>query len=199
MLTKKQLLILDVFRKNLGKKIMFNQIKRETKIKSNSFLQRTIMEFKEESIINSEKVGRSILYWLNLNNKTFSYFSIINLDIYKLPEKILVRIINEISKKTLFFIVVVFGSYAKQIHKKDSDLDIALIVDNSKDVKKIMPVIETIKRREIIKIDCYIFTVEEFKEMLNSEKENVGKEILRNHIAFYNINSFYRLVEKWIH
>lgn len=198
MITEKQLKIMEVFRKNIGKKIMFKEIKKQSRIKSNSFLQKALIKFKKEGIIESEKIGKSILYSIQLNNRTMAYFSVIASELYELPEKLLNSIIRTVSKKTAFFSLVIFGSYAKKENRKGSDLDMAIIVEENRIIKEIMPLIESIKRKEIIPIDCQIFSVREFIEMLNSEKENVGKEIVRNHIVFYNPYSFYSLIEKWI-
>jgi predicted nucleotidyltransferase len=198
MITEKQLKIIEVFRKNIGKKIMFNDIKKTVKIKSNSFLQKALLKFKKEGVIESEKIGKSIIYSINLNNKTMAYFSLIASELYDLPEKAIYSIIKEVSKKTSFFSLIVFGSYAKKENKKGSDLDIVIIVEENRIIKEISPLIESIKRKEIINIDCQIFTSKEFIEMLNAEKENVGKEIIRNHIVFYNPYSFYTLIKQWI-
>lgn len=196
MLTKKQLEILEVFRKNLGKKLTFKEIKQKAKINSNNLLQKTIKTLKEEEIITSETIGKSILYKLKLNTKTFSYFSLIPHQLYKLPLKTLQTIINEISKSNKFFSLVIFGSYAKKENKKNSDLDIAIIANNAKSLK---PIINSLKRKELIRLDPHLITIQELEFMLDYEKETLGKEILRNHIAFYNIETFYKIIEKWIH
>jgi hypothetical protein len=78
-------------------------------------------------------------------------------------------------------------------------LDIAVIVDNEETKKEITPFIETIKRRELIKIDYYIFTEKEFLEMLTNEEQNVGKEIYRGSLIYYGLIQYYRLVKRTHH
>ena len=86
--------------------------------------------------------------------------------------------------------IYLFGSYAKGTAKKDSDLDIAIIVEDNTTKKEVIPYIETVKRREIIDIDYHIFTQKEFIDMLKAEQENVGKEIYRGNLVYYGFNFY---------
>lgn len=199
MLTKKQLEIIDIFRKNLGKKMTFEQLKREAKIKSHSLLQRALGKSLKEGVLTTEPVGKSLLYSLEINPVTARYLGSIGKELYNLPISLLDDIVAEISKKTTFFIGVVFGSYAQNKQIKGSDLDIAIIVADKKTIKLIEPLLESIKRKELKKLDTHIFSQREFTDMLSIEKENVGKQILINHLVFYNSDSFYQTIKPWIH
>ena len=64
--------------------------------------------------------------------------------------------------------------------------------------KEIAPYLETIKRREIIPIDCHIFTRTEFLEMLKVDYENLGKQIAIKNLPIHNINIFYKIIKKGI-
>jgi len=198
MLTGKQLAILEVFRKNLGKKLTFSEIKKQARINSNDFIQRVLAILAEESIITSEQVGRSIIYSINLTPRTLSYFSLIPFEIFKLPEKILNEIQKEVSKETSFFSLVVFGSYAKKQETKTSDIDIAIILENEKKINQIEAIVESLKLKSIPQLDIHLISVKDFEEMLNSEEENLGKEIARNHLVYSNPGIFYKLTKKWI-
>jgi len=198
MLTKKQLGILKVFRKDLFRKMSFSDLKKELKEKSSSKLQRTILNFKEENLIKIEKIGKSNLISLNYdNNKLFYYLSIFNLEFSTgMPFNILYEIQQEILKETEFFSLIVFGSFAEGTSTKKSDLDVALIIENYEIKKRTTPKINSIKRKELQTIDLHVFTREEFLEMLKDEKENLGKEIVRNHFVIYGLINFYKLILK---
>ena len=198
MLTKKQLGILKVFRENLLRRISFSDLKKELKEKSSSKLQRTILNFKEEDLIKIEKIGKTNLISLNYdNNKLFYYLSIFNLESNaSMPFNILCKIQQEILKETEFFSLVVFGSYTKGESTKKSDLDVALIIESDEIKNRIIPRINSIKRRELQRIDMHIFTRKEFLEMLRDEKENLGKEIVRNNFIIYGLINFYKLILK---
>ncbi|MEM2131608.1 MAG: nucleotidyltransferase domain-containing protein [Candidatus Woesearchaeota archaeon] len=201
MLTKEQLNILKVFYENLFSKITFKQIKEKSKQKSNSLIQIAINRFLEENLITNNKIGNLNLYSLNLdNNLTLSYLNLINE--FKKSESLDKNILNilkeieyKIKKKTLFFIFLVFGSYAIRKANKNSDLDIAFIVESNEAKKEITPFLETIKRRELIKIDYHLFTNKEFLDMLKSDYENLGKEIYKKNIVFYGYINYINLVK----
>ena len=200
MLTKEQIEILSVFRKDITNKFTFKEIKEKSRKNSNNLIQLAIKNFKKLDIVKSDKIGNVIIYYLNLdNNLTISYLSIIEqLKIKnekKLPKETLNAIQKNILKKTEFFIFLVFGSYAKGKTTEKSDLDIVILTQNKVLKKEIMPYIETIKRRELLHIHYEIFTRDEFLKMLKVEQENVGKEIYRNNFIYYGVEQYYNLIK----
>lgn len=197
MLTAKQLNVLDVFRRNLGKKLTAKQIKEESKINSNKFLYKALDNCKSEGLIISERVGKSLLYSLELNSRSSSYLGFIAYELYNIPKPVLLNIEREFGNKLYSFVGLVFGSYAKGKQRKDSDIDIAILVEK-KEVAKAKAIMESIKLKEMISIHSYVFSYEEFIEMLKHDMENVGKEILRHHLVFYNPSVFYTLIRPWI-
>ena len=189
MLTKEQLNILGVFHKNIFLELTFKQIKEQSIQKSNNLVQIAIKEFQKHDLIKTRLTGDVTTYSLNLsNNDALSYINLVNQVVVskqKFPKDILAEIQKRILNKTEFFILIVFGSYAKNKATEKSDLDIAVIVESEQTKKEIAPFLETIKRREIKPIDYHIFTRGEFLEMLKADIENVGKQIHRNCLIYY--------------
>ena len=188
MLTKQQLAIFGIFKRDLFASLTFKQIKEESKQKSNNIVQIALKKFKEQNLVKTEIIGDVTTYSLTLNNNlTLSYLNLINdLEIRKrkFPKEIVSEIQKKISKQTDFFILIIFGSYAKNKGTEKSDLDIAVIVESEQTKKEITPLLETVKRREIKPIDYHIFTRNEFLEMLKADYENVGKQIYRNSVIY---------------
>jgi predicted nucleotidyltransferase/predicted transcriptional regulator len=89
-----------------------------------------------------------------------------------------------------FFIAVLFGSYAKQKQGKPSDIDVCIISDSKKTKDAIHRIVATIPSD----IHLVMFTADEFRSMIQTTKENVGKEIVRNHIILTGAEAFYRLI-----
>ncbi len=198
MLTKQQLIILGVFKKDLCGSLTFKQIKEQSKQKSNNIVQIALKQFKEQYLVKTKMIGDVTTYSLNFdNNITLSYFNLINeleMNNRKFPKKILAEIQKKISKQTNFFILIIFGSYARGKTTEKSDLDAAVIVESELIKKEIAPLLETVKRREIKQIDYHIFTRNELLEMLNVEYENVGKQIYKNCIIYYGFIEYCNLI-----
>jgi len=198
MLTKEQLNILSVLKKDIFASLAFKQIKQKSGQKSNNIVQIALKEFQNQDIVKTEETGDVTTYHLNLNNNlTLSYLNLINeseISKIKVPKKTLEEIQNRIFKHTEFFILIIFGSHAKNEATQKSDLDIAVIVDSKQTKKEITPFLETIKRREVIPIDYHIFARNEFLEMLQADSENVGKQIFKDNIAYYGYIPYCNLV-----
>ncbi|MBU0756884.1 MAG: nucleotidyltransferase domain-containing protein [Nanoarchaeota archaeon] len=84
-------------------------------------------------------------------------------------------------------IVGIFGSYARNTNKKDSDIDIFIIGEkkdfNYEDAGKIYDVDLDIKK----------FTEKDFVELL-SKKNPLVSEIVNNHVLIFNIERFISIV-----
>lgn len=200
MLTREQLLMFSDFKDDIFGELTFNHIKTKSRQKSNSMVQAAIKQFLKEELIIPKKVGDVTTYSLNLNNQAITYLSLIHENEVqnnkKLPKKTLTLIQNRIAKHTPFFILVIFGSYAQDRATEKSDLDIAVITESDQSKKEIIPYLETVKRREITKIDYHMFTTAEFLEMLTAAQENLGKEIYRKNIIYYGTAQYYQLIKK---
>ena len=200
MLTKQQLNLLGVFKKDFFASLTFKQIKAESKQKSNNIVQIALKKFKELDLIKTKVMGDVTSYSLNLdNNLTLSYLNLINdLEIQKrkFPKEILTEIQKKISKQTDFFILILFGSYAKNKATEKSDLDLAVMFESEQTKKEITPFLETVKRREIKPIDYHIFTRNEFLEMLKADYENVGKQIYKNNLIYYGFIEYCNLIRE---
>jgi len=200
MLTKKQLKILNLFSKNIFREYSYKEIKELSKEKSNSIIQDSIKAFLKEELITERKIGTSKLYLINHNNnKVYSYFEIFNRE--TLPKQVLnsVKGLEEtLDKHTFFYSIVIFGSYSIGEQKKNSDLDIAIFIEQE-DKRKIAEVVfKSMETKSLYKIDGHAITKDEFLEMLKVEYENLGKEIARKHLIIHNPIIFYSLIKEGI-
>ncbi len=89
-----------------------------------------------------------------------------------------------------FFTLLLFGSYANNKSKKYSDIDLCLITD----VTQLNAKIKQIVRLLPLNIQLLDFTVDEFRSMLDTKKQNVGKEIVNNNVVLHNIEGFYGII-----
>ncbi len=197
MLTKTQLDILGEL--NLFKKYTFKEIKRLTNKKSNSIIQEAIKKLKQENLIKITRVGNVYQYSLDYNNKKLFKYLALYLDekiekYDKIVKEDISLIRKTLSEKEEFYSLIIFGSYATFKNIKNSDLDIAIIIN--KDKQKLEIIKKELIRKSITNLDIQIITKKEFLKMMESDYENLGKEIARKNLPIENINIFYELLIK---
>ena len=198
MLTEKQLEIFEVLARNPFAEFTRTEIKRESGEKSNNYLALAISQFKKEGIILEKKVGKSGLLRLDLNNDlTLEYIALANRQL-RITKKIVSmsidRLKEEIETVTPFYSLVVFGSYAAGEEKKDSDLDIAVLIETPEKRKLIEAAINGARLKSVIELDAHVIPKTEFMELLTNDEENLGKQIARKHMTVHNNRIFYGLV-----
>lgn len=200
MLTKKQLKILNVFQKNKFKELTWKQVKELSNENSSSVIQDAVKAFLAEELITEEKIGTSKLYAVNpKNNKIYTYFETYNKE--NLPKQVLKSIKeleDSLDKHTPFYSIVVFGSYVTGEQKKDSDLDIAVFIEQEDKRKIVESVFKSMELKSLIKMDGHVITKDEFLEMLKVDYENLGKEIARKHLIIHNPLIFYSLIKEGV-
>lgn len=150
---------------------------------------RTIKRMRDLLVI--EDVGRAKIIRLNLENPTIkSYLTIASEEEkkeYLKKQPMIRKISSEIQTKD---IVALFGSYASNTQTKSSDIDILVI---NKDGKKSI----SFSKYELLfkkKINPIFVTKKEFRLMLREKEENVGKQVLNNHIILKNPEGFWEVV-----
>jgi len=92
-----------------------------------------------------------------------------------------------------FVIVLIFGSYTKKNQTKKSDIDICIISDNKSKTKELISKLKLLP----LKLDFQDFNVKEFESMLETKKENIAKEIIKNNVILYGADNYYNLISKW--
>lgn len=93
-----------------------------------------------------------------------------------------------------FFIMLVFGSYAKGTQTKNSDIDILIIAPTKKEIKKLEQAAQqyTKARKNIVIVDTA-----NFEEMIKNPKVlNVGNEAKKHHILLYGVEQYYQIINK---
>ena len=142
-------------------------------------------------LIAKEKKGNTILVRLKLDNPIISSYLAISSEEAKKEyldkHPIINKILNELY---IDDIVLLFGSYVKGKQTDKSDIDILII--NKKGNKTI-----SFSKHELLykkKINPIFITINEFRDMLRDKEENVGKQVLKDHIILNNPKEFWECV-----
>lgn len=199
MLTPKQIRIFEVFLRKPYKEITYKEIKEYAKEKSNSIIQKAIVKFLAEGLIDKKEVSNIRLYKVNLNNDTvFSYFDILIKEKMTPLVKNSLKIIQKELSGIDFVSTVIFGSYAEGRPKEKSDLDIAIFINYLEDKKNSELSMKSAELKSILPIDAHIITKTEMLQMLKDKQENLGKQIAYKHLAVQNPRIFYSILEEGI-
>lgn len=99
------------------------------------------------------------------------------------------------SAKNFFFILLVFGSYAKGIQTIKSDLDLLIILQDKKDINNIEDAINRAYTK--IKKGVNFIDINDFMEMIKNPSElNIGNEAKKHHIILYGVEPYYQLLKR---
>jgi len=197
---KKQYEIDKVFLENPWKSLTYSEIQKLSKKSSKGYIYKELNKLITEGLIKSEKIGkRMVLYSIQLETAFAQrYWGFLSEYSSWNKEKFPFQIIENLRGKmpTPFFNLIVTGSYAKGTQKKDSDLDVIVISDYN--AKSIYSELKYESETSIPKVHLYVFTKQEFLEMLMSKKENYGKEIARKNMIFFGGAVYYSILSEAI-
>ena len=149
---------------------------------SHSTILRKINELVKENILDYKKEGKNKVFFIknNLQAKNYVYSA----EIYKLNKLLkkypeLSIIFEDIKKNFSKGMIILFGSYAKDTPKKESDIDIYLETNDNKIKNKI----RELNSKLSIKIGKF-----ETESLLI-------KEIIKNHIIIRGLEDFYERID----
>jgi len=153
----------------LAKKLNTNHMK----------ISRKIKELFKENIVDYKEEGKNKVYFLKNNSEAKIY--IFMTENYKLIQTLkkypsLRKIIEKIQNNNKIKLSILFGSYAKNKAKKESDIDIYIETNN----KKIKYELEKIYSKINIKIGKY------------DKKSLLIKEIEKNHVIIKGVEEYYK-------
>ena len=167
--------------------------------KSYSWVFRAVNKLKKEGIINMQPKGGSHICSINLNNQlTLNYLSLLEKSNIpkKLPMKNILELIDSIPVS--YFTFIISGSYAEGKATKKSDLDVAVLVENKEDSKKVFTLLKNKGELMIPPAHIYVFTKEEFLKMLLDKEQNYGKLVFRKRVLIFGTENYYLIIKEAI-
>jgi len=196
-LLRKEIGLLIPFIRQPWKDFTMSEIKKLTKNRSHHYVYEALEKFFNKAILKKEMRGNTNIYRINENAEELDYFMLAETAAKEkntqIPAKVIRHIQNKI--KDPFYILLVTGSYAKNKHTKNSDLDMAVIIPNQSNKK---PYEIALKEGglTIPEAHGFVFTEEEFYQMLINKEFNYGKECAKNHILIYGADIYYKILLK---
>jgi len=194
MLKKSQIIVLDLFRKDIFLSKTIREISLMLK-KDYPTVHRAVSELEKKGVLRVRKAGNAKVCELSLSAETTTILSFLD------EQEALSKKIPNIDKILAFKefiedIIIITGSYAKGKETKQSDIDLVIITKN--DVFKKQKLLENLTSLFLPKIHPIVISQKDFLTMLLEKKASFGKEIFKNKMIFRNTSKYYWLLKEAI-
>jgi len=148
-------------------------------------VQAILTELRKINVLDYKIEGKNHIYFIkkNLMSKSF----ILNAENYKLSKIInkhpeLEPIFQDVIKKSKSSLILLFGSYAKNTEKKDSDIDIYIKTTNPKIAKEV---------QKIYNLLSDLISIISIKTGNFNSDDLLIKEIIKNHVIIKGGEEYY--------
>jgi len=186
-ITENYLKVLALFTKGYDKEYYIREVHKLLRISPRT-AQLLLNDLEKKTVLLSRRRGKIKTY--SIRNTVLAKEYLILAEQYK---KICLfqnkPLIKEVITKIIPYIKgvgVIFGSYAKGLERKDSDLDVFIIgACNINNIKKA-------SKTYGVNISVKTYPLKVVKK--NLRKDVLIKEVLNNHVVFLNVERFVRLV-----
>lgn len=198
MLTKKELGIVDVFRKDLFSSYTINELMKKLKTGSYSWTFNAVKKLRKLGVVLFENKGHSTICRISLESSlAIKYLSLLD-ELEAVSREI--PNIKEIQDviATSYYTLLVTGSYAERKQTKKSDLDVVVIVGDNANTKMVLNAVKNKGELLVPEVHPYVFKKQEFLKMLLSDEENYGKLIFKKRLVFFGAENYYLIIKEAI-
>lgn len=167
----------EIINSLVGKSWHIRSLAKELGINHMTILRR-LNELSKENVLDSNEDGKNKIYFLKNTSEAKAYvFMAENYKLNHLLRKFprLRKIVEKIQNEKSIKLAMIFGSYAKDLVKKESDIDIYIETIN----KRIKNELELLDLKLSIKIGKY------------NKDSLLIKEIEKNHVIIKGVEKFY--------
>jgi len=186
--------IMKLFFTNKQSKIHLRDIARKTNLNENS-VTRFLKQLEEQEILKSEKDGNLKKYSIRKNKITFVIFTIFDIEKFeKLPnlrKNAINLFLDKLEEKPI--ISILFGSTAKGIFTKKSDIDLLLIANKKININEAEKYADA---QTGIKINCFQINYADFIKELKIKEDNVIQSAVNSGYPLLNHLNYYGLILK---
>lgn len=147
-----------------------------------------VLILEKEGLIKITTAGNSKLCecTYKFNNKLYVAEDERRSELFKNKDFLVIQ--KRLSELKFPFITLLFGSYAKKIANKHSDIDLLFIGGNEKELKTIISLLPD-------KIHISYVNYTEFIQMAKNKEYTVVSEAIKNNIILIGIEEYYRLIQ----
>ena len=190
----KDSLIVQFLIENKNKELNILKISKSLKMNYKNIYS-IIKRLEKASLVNIETFGQSSRVKLNAIAHPLVFEAEFERRKEILRDKNLAVMLSSFKRaiKSKLYVLLLFGSYAKKIQTKSSDIDLLVICPDGledafeKDISRTA-------RSMPLPLHPLVFSESQFIEMANAKEPNVGQEALKNNVILYGIEQYYGLM-----
>lgn len=183
--------ILRLFYGNTKASFHLREIARKTRLYVNS-VTRFLNQLEKEGLLTSEKDANLKKYRIKKSEKLYNIFTSFDIErLNKLPlarRRAISYFLDHLHEKPI--IILLFGSTAKETFRKESDMDLFLIVNKKIDIEKAE---EYVNSQVGVKVNCFQITYDEFLKEIKLKEDNLIQSALNTGYPIFNQMLFYEV------
>jgi len=172
-----------------AEKLTLREIMKRAKKNTKPWVFRSVKDFCKNGVLVESRLDSLCLYQISNTSSALSLYTYVRGLLLTQSVQTLFAQTNLATRGCL----VVFGSYVRGTQTKNSDLDILAIVDSSYIAQAQATLAET-SYKSLLRLDVQVFSKQDFLKMLAQKEDNLGKQIVQNHIVLQNPHFFYELI-----
>ncbi|MGQ0638147.1 MAG: nucleotidyltransferase domain-containing protein [Nitrososphaerota archaeon] len=193
-ITQTTLKIIGLYADNYKKSIHLREIARETNVDVKS-IQLQLKKLERINVLSSILKGKNKEYTLNLNNVITKYYLIMAegfISVIYLKKHFLIKKMLDAIGKKIDDPLILFGSFVKGGHTKESDIDIFVISEKKIDKRMALETSNLVNRDINIKSSN---KTQFFNGLQN--KDPLVNEVVSNHIILKGIDQFCEIMWRY--
>ena len=183
--------ILKLFYEDRKSSFHLRDIARKTKLYPNS-VTRFLNQLEKEGILTSQKDGNLKKYSIKKSEMLSNIFASFDIErLNKLPlarKRAINYFLDKLQEKPIM--ALLFGSTAKETFRKDSDIDLLLIVNKKIEIDNAKDYVDA---QIGIKINCFQITYNEFITEIKLKEDKVIQSALNTGYPIFNQMLFYEV------
>lgn len=200
-ITTLEIRIVAFFLANAGESFGIRELSRKMSI-DYKMIHTAVQKLSKKGILIKKRQANLDLCFLNIKGdpSLVYYGELLRANSFLQAHKEIASFFNAVREKvkTIFYSLIVFGSFAKGTETAHSDLDLLIIAQSRKFGEEIERVITSEAILLKTKVHVIILTETDFITGLKEKKPNISTEVLKNHLIITGVEAFYNAIRQTI-
>jgi predicted nucleotidyltransferase len=194
---KLELIIMELFAADPRKRYSIRDIAKSV-AKQYAPVHTAIQRMINKKVLKKQRIGHTDYCSLELNgdSSSFCFAEAWRAKQFMKKNKVAGQIIGEVLEKLKanFYVLVLFGSYAKGSQTERSDIDLLLVADNNSRAEELERTISAVSRLSKKSLHIMSMDFKDFTDMASNKETSAVNQALGNHIIFSGYEEYYKML-----